>query len=168
MSTKSIVLGIIILAAIGAGGYYLFMNYSPATPTEETADVQDPVQVQDIVVGEGAEAVPGSAVSVLYVGRLEDGTVFDSSEAYGNEPLPFVLGEPGLIPGFQIGVNGMKVGGERVIAVPPSLGYGAQGVTDTEGKVRVPPNVTIYFNIKLVSVGEAPAKTTPETAAETE
>lgn len=161
---KSIVFGVIILAVIGVGGYYIFTNYYPTTPAEEAAGTGDTVQVQDTTVGEGAEAVPGSAVSVLYIGRLEDGTVFDSSEAHGNEPLSFVLGTPGLIPGFQIGINGMRVGGERIIAIPPSLGYGDQEVKDPDGKVLVPANSTLIFNLGLVNVaaapeGGAPAKT---------
>ena len=159
------ILIILVVLIILIGGYFVFTNYSaPDTASEEnTSGVTEDVQIQDTIVGEGTEAAPGATVSVLYVGRLEDGTVFDSSEAHGNVPLIFVLGEPGLIPGFQIGVNGMKVGGERVMAIPPSLGYGAQAVQDTEGKTIVPANSVLIFNVRLVSVGAA-AATTSETA----
>ena len=159
------ILIILVVLIILIGGYFVFTNYSaPNTTSEEnTSGVTEDVQIQDTIVGEGAEATPGATVSVLYVGRLEDGTVFDSSEAHGNQPLAFVLGEPGLIPGFQIGVNGMRVGGERVMAIPPSLGYGAQAVQDTEGKTIVPANSVLIFNVRLVSVGAA-AATTSETA----
>ncbi len=157
-----IILGIIVLIALGAGGYYIYKNYSPAAPVEETAQ-QDTVQIQEVTAGTGAEATPGSIVSVLYIGRLEDGTVFDSSEAYGNEPLTFVLGAPGLIPGFQIGINGMKVGGERAIAVPASLAYGAEEVKDATGKVVVPANSNLIFNIGLVNV-QASTSTATSTA----
>ena len=112
----------------------------------------DMVEGQDIVVGTGAKAVPGSEVSVLYVGKLEDGTIFDSSAAHGNAPLTLTLGDQGIIPGFQIGLNGMRVGGERVISIPPSLGYGVEGVTDSDGNLAVPPNATLIFNIKLTKV----------------
>ncbi len=166
MNGKLIVAGIIILIVI-IGGYFVYTNYMSGAPTgagDATADV-DNVQVQDVTVGEGAEATPNSVVSVLYRGQLEDGTVFDSSEAHGNEPLKFTLGQPGLIPGFQIGVNGMKAGGERVIVIPPSLGYGAQAVQDPDGKVIIPANSNIIFNIVLVAVESAPAET-PATPAQ--
>ncbi|OGG58647.1 hypothetical protein A2765_02210 [Candidatus Kaiserbacteria bacterium RIFCSPHIGHO2_01_FULL_56_24] len=105
-----------------------------------------------MTVGTGAEATPGSIVSVLYVGMLQDGTVFDSSEKNGNKPLEFQLGAQGLIPGFQIGVNGMREGGERRIAIPPEFGYGTQEVKDAAGKVIIPANSTLLFDIKLVKV----------------
>lgn len=160
-------LGIIVLVAVLGGGYYAITNFVPTTPATDqpaaAAGAQDTVQVQDTVTGEGAEATPGSVVSVLYVGRLEDGTVFDSSEAYGNEPLKFVLGEPGLIPGFQIGINGMRLNGERILVVPASLAYGAEEKKDAEGKVVIPANSNLVFNVKLVGVEPAPTTTPAET-----
>jgi len=139
----------------GDSGNYCF-DVTPwvgdVSTLEDSADDSSVVQVQDITVGTGTGATPGTQVSVLYVGRLEDGTIFDSSEAYGNEPLIFVLGDPGLIPGFQIGVNGMRVGGERIISIPPSLGYGDEGVRDSDGNLIVPPNSTLIFNVSLEDV----------------
>src|SRR3989344_5368237 len=104
MNGTSITVSVIVLLAVVAfGGYFIFTNYvSPGLAGQEPALVtSDDVRVQDITVGDGAGAVPGSIVSVLYVGMLEDGSVFDSSEAYDNEPLVFTLGDPGLIAGFQ-------------------------------------------------------------------
>jgi FKBP-type peptidyl-prolyl cis-trans isomerase len=112
-------------------------------------------------VGTGTAATPGSLVSVLYVGKLSDGTTFDSSAAHGNAPLTFTLGQQGLIAGFQIGVNGMKVGGERIMSIPSELGYGAQAVTDASGTVIIPANSTLLFDVKLVDV--KPGTTTPAT-----
>jgi FKBP-type peptidyl-prolyl cis-trans isomerase len=86
---------------------------------------------------------------------LEDGTVFDSSANNNNEPLTFTLGTPGIIPGFQIGVNGMREGGERRIQIPAELGYGAQEVKDANDKVIVPANSTLVFDVKLVSVASS-------------
>ena len=120
------------------------------------------VQAQEVTVGTGTAAAPNSQVSVLYVGKLSDGTIFDSSEMHGNQPYTFVLGSSAQgspIPGFQIGVNGMKEGGERVMSIPPSLGYGAQEVKDASGKVVIPANATIIFDVKLVKVAAAPAPT---------
>ncbi len=158
MNTKNIVIWIIVLLVVVIGGYIIYKSFmsSPAentnTQATSTAQTSDQVQAQEVTVGTGAEAKPGDTVSVLYVGQLSDGTVFDSSAAHNNEPLVFVLGAPGLIPGFQIGVNGMKEGGERLLAIPPALGYGTQEVKDASGKVIIPANSTIIFDIKLVKV----------------
>jgi FKBP-type peptidyl-prolyl cis-trans isomerase len=164
MSTKTIVIGIIVILLIAGGAYFLMGNKSAApSPASQTGTTTQPVasgdqvQAQEVSTGTGKQAAPGSVVSVLYVGKLPDGTVFDSSEAHGNEPLKFQLGSQGLIAGFQVGVNGMKEGGERLIAIPPALGYGAQDVKDETGKVIIPANSTLIFDIKLVKVEDAPA-----------
>ncbi len=172
MSTKAIFGIIVVLIIIGAGAYF-YMNPSSlglggdtATTTEQGDQTTPQVQGQDTVVGEGPEATPGKLVSVLYTGRFQDGTVFDSSEAHDNQPLTFILGTEGLIPGFQIGVNGMKEGGSRLIAVPPELGYGANDVKDAEGNVVIPANSTLIFEVKLVKVEDAPAGSAPATGTE--
>jgi FKBP-type peptidyl-prolyl cis-trans isomerase len=74
--------------------------------------------------------------------------------------LRFQLGAEGLIPGFQIGINGMKEGGERRIAVPPEFAYGAQDVKDPAGKTIIPSNSTIIFDIRLVKVEQATTTST--------
>lgn len=150
-------LWVVIIIAVIAGGVYAYTTFAPGseTPTENSGDI---VQAQDVTVGDGTEATPGDIVSVLYVGKLEDGTVFDSSEAHGNQPLTFQLGAPGIIAGFQVGVNTMRVGGERLIAIPPSFGYGAEDVTDAEGNVIIPGNSTLIFEIRLIDVQPAPAE----------
>lgn len=159
MNTKSIVIGIIVIIVLAVGGYFGYKKYagsSGAAATGQTpaatTDQANQVQGQDVKVGAGAEAKPGDTVSVLYVGKFTDGTVFDSSEAHGNQPLTFALGSQDLIPGFQIGVNGMKEGGERLLAIPPSLGYGGEDVKDASGKVIIPANSTLVFSIQLVKV----------------
>ena len=179
MNTKVITGGIIVIVIIIGIIYFMSRGSAapataPATATTSTsqaatpsvttnASSSDQVQGQDVAIGTGAQATPGSIVSVLYVGKLPDGTVFDSSAAHGNTPLTFALGTNGLIPGFQIGINGMKVGGERLLQIPPSLGYGDKPVTDpTTGKVVIPANSTLIFDVKLVSV--KPGSTTPATA----
>lgn len=171
MNWKTVSLVIIIIAALGAGAYVAIKKSQPAAPAQDTQAGQQAgnqaktVQAQDVSIGTGAEAKPGTVVSVLYVGKLPDGTVFDSSAAHGNQPLVFTLGAEGLIPGFQIGVNGMKEGGERVMAVPPELGYGSQDVKDKDGKVIIPANTTIVFDVKLVKVEAAPAAAAAPTTA---
>ena len=154
------VIGIVVLLVVVGGGYYLYTNSNGGTTPATTQDPSQTVQAQDTKVGTGAQAEPGTIVSVLYVGMLEDGTVFDSSEAHGNEALRFQLGTPGIIPGFQIGVNGMKEGGERRMVVPASFGYGGQDVKDAEGKVIIHASSTLVFDVKLVKVEPAPAEDT--------
>ncbi len=164
MSTKTIIFGVVAIVLIVVGAIvFMGRGQQPAVGvvTADTAQqpvaTGDQVQAQEVTVGTGKQAAPGSVVSVLYVGKLQDGTVFDSSEAHGNQPLKFQLGAEGLIAGFQVGVNGMKEGGERLIAIPPALGYGAQDVKDESGKVIIPANSTLIFDIKLVKVEDAPA-----------
>lgn len=153
MSAKYIAIAALVIILLGGGIYWYTQKDTPvpATTTENTA-ANPQVAGQDAVVGTGATAAPNSRVEVLYVGMLQDGTVFDSSANNNNQPLAFVLGEPGIVPGFQIGVNGMKEGGERRISIPPELGYGAQDVKDATGKVIIPANSTLVFDIKLVKV----------------
>lgn len=168
MSAKTIVIWVIVLIIVILGGWFIYTKTAgsgAASTTSTTSTTTPQVQAQDITVGTGTEAIPGDVVSVLYVGKLSDGTVFDSSAAHGNQPLSFTLGQQGLIAGFQIGVNGMKVGGERVMSIPPALGYGAQAVTDASGTVIIPANSTLLFDVKLVDVKAG--TTTPATTGST-
>jgi FKBP-type peptidyl-prolyl cis-trans isomerase FkpA len=163
MSGKTIVISVVVIIIIVLGGWliYTHMGSSAPTTTGSQATSTPQVQAQDVTVGTGTAATPGSLVSVLYVGKLSNGTTFDSSAAHGNQPLSFTLGQQGLIAGFQIGVNGMKVGGERIMSIPPELGYGAQAVTDASGTVIIPANSTLLFDVKLVNVKAG--TTTPTT-----
>ncbi len=102
---------------------------------------------KDIVVGDGAEAKEGDTVKVQYVGALyDDGTEFDASWDR-DEPFEFQLGGGQVIQGWDQGVAGMKVGGRRVLVIPPELGYGAQGSPPT-----IPANATLVFVVDLEDV----------------
>lgn len=160
MNTKAILIIVVAIAILAGGGYYLYQNYgSGAKAAQEPSG--DKVEAQDIQVGAGAVAAPSSIISVLYTGKLADGTVFDSSAMHDNQPLVFQLGAPGIIAGFQIGVNGMKEGGKRVMQIPPSLGYGGEDIRDPEGKVVIPANSTLVFEVELVKVETPEAAETP-------
>ena len=102
--------------------------------------------IEDLSVGEGAEAVAGKHVTVHYTGWLTDGTKFDSS-LDRNDPFDFPLGRGHVIRGWDEGVAGMKVGGKRKLTIPPELGYGARGA----GGV-IPPNATLIFEVELLGV----------------
>ncbi len=119
-----------------------------ATPVLAQAPALGVVEVKP---GTGAEATPGQTVSVRYTGWLSDGgkkgAMFDSSEGHGGEALKFPLGAGMVIPGWDQGIAGMKVGGKRTLTIPPELGYGDQGAGDA-----IPPGATLIFDVELVGV----------------
>ena len=107
----------------------------------------------DVKQGTGAEAVSGKPVVVHYTGWLYDpakpdnkGNKFDSSRDRG-QPFSFPLGGGRVIKGWDEGVAGMKVGGQRTLVIPPSMGYGDRGA----GGV-IPPNATLIFEVELLEV----------------
>ena len=106
-----------------------------------------PLQIEDLKVGTGAEAVAGKRVTVHYVGTLTTGAKFDSSRDRG-EGFTFGLGAGQVIKGWDQGVAGMKIGGLRKLTIPPELGYGAGGYPPV-----IPPNSTLIFEVELLSVG---------------
>ena len=108
------------------------------------------LQIEDTVVGDGAEATRGARVTVHYTGWLYkdgvQGAKFDSSKDR-NDPFQFQLGAGMVIKGWDQGVQGMKVGGQRTLIIPAELGYGARGA----GGV-IPPNATLKFDVELLAV----------------
>ena len=102
--------------------------------------------VQDLAIGRGALAEPGDDVVMHYVGKLLDGTQFDSSRSR-RDPLGFSLGAGDLIKGLEEGVQGMRVGGVRKITIPAHLAYGESGC----GGV-IPPGATLVFDVELLEV----------------
>jgi len=105
------------------------------------------LQIEELVVGQGAEARAGQKVSVHYTGWLTDGKKFDSSHDR-KQAFDFPLGKGNVIRGWDEGVAGMKVGGKRKLTIPSELGYGARGA----GGV-IPPNATLVFEVELLKVG---------------
>lgn len=141
--TWYILLGLGLIVALGA---ILAMTFDSGL-----GDSNDPtVRSKDLVAGTGEEAVRFATVRVHYTGWLMDGKKFDSSLDRG-QPFEFVLGAGQVIPGWEMGVEGMRVGGKRELVIPPQLAYGPQGA----GRV-IPPNATLRFEVELLGVTPPP------------
>ncbi len=128
---------VVVVAAIAAIAYFSFQRDTFPEVTE--------LVIKDRKVGTGAEAQAGNLITVDYTGWLRDGTKFDSSVDRG-EPYQFTLGVDSVIEGWQQGLLGMRVGGTRVLYIPPDLAYGE------EGNQTIPPNATLKFKVKLLAV----------------
>lgn len=141
------ILGALVLLVAVIGGVWWYAQSKETTMDDgEVLGVEtDGVDVTDITLGTGDEARPGQTVAVHYVGTLEDGTVFDSSHERG-QPISFTLGTGQVIPGWDQGIQGMKVGGVRKLVIPPALGYGEAGYGP------IPPNATLIFEVELLAI----------------
>jgi peptidylprolyl isomerase len=123
------------------------MNEKPEVevPTDQPPSYQ--LELEDIVVGEGDEAASGQIVEVHYVGvSWQTGKQFDASWDRG-DTFKFGLGKGQVIPGWDKGVAGMKVGGRRRITIPPDLAYGKRGAGGVIG-----PDETLVFVVDLIGV----------------
>jgi FKBP-type peptidyl-prolyl cis-trans isomerase FkpA len=109
--------------------------------------MNEQLQIENLVVGNGAEAKAGQNVSVHYTGWLTNGKKFDSSLDRG-QPFSFKLGGGQVIQGWDQGVAGMKVGGKRKLTIPPELAYGNRAV----GGDLIPANSTLVFEVELLGV----------------
>jgi peptidylprolyl isomerase len=126
-------------------------NATSTTSTAATLSTTAPAGGHSVDVAES-----GDTVTVNYTGMLSDGTVFDSSASHG-QPFTFTLGVGQVIPGWDKGIVGMKVGDTKTLVIPPADAYGAKGVQNpSTGKYIIPPNATLTFQVQLISA-DAPA-----------
>lgn len=133
------------MVLLGITALLMFQKDSTDNPTV-TAPASQELTKEDILIGQGAEAVNGKNITVHYLGTLENGTKFDSSYDR-KQPFEFVLGAGEVISGWDLGVLGMKEGGKRKLTIPSNLGYGEQGSPPV-----IPPNATLIFEVELLKV----------------
>lgn len=128
-------------------GDKLNLTETPAQQlTQTTMQSAQKLKIEDTQVGDGAEVKKGDIIVINYVGKLLNGTQFDSSYDRG-QPFETQIGVGKLIQGWDEGIVGMKVGGKRKLTIPPDKGYGAQGVPGT-----IPPNATLVFDVELMAI----------------
>ena len=108
--------------------------------------MSDDLQIEDLVVGEGAEVKQYDIVNVNYTGSLTNGNVFDSSLNPGRSPFRFTVGAGQVIKGWDEGLIGMKVGGKRKLTIPPNMGYGNRQTGP------IPANSVLIFEIDLLNI----------------
>jgi peptidylprolyl isomerase len=122
---------------------------TPERPAIDKPDGDIPFELitEDLVLGDGDEATKGSKVAVHYVGiAFRSGEEFDASWNRG-QPFEFALGKGQVIPGWDAGVLGMKVGGRRKLTIPSAMGYGARGAGSA-----IAPHEPLVFVVDLLSV----------------
>lgn len=129
----------------------LLLSCSPPTPVSSAPP--EKFEITDVAVGSGDSIASGKTAVVHYTGWLFDkgaadhkGKKFDSSRDRG-EPFRFSVGGGQVIKGWDQGVVGMKVGGQRRLVIPPDMGYGARGAGNA-----IPPNATLLFDVELLAI----------------
>ncbi len=147
MSKNTLHTGIAVTVALVVVSAFFIFGVPFSTSPDATQVASGQVVTQDEVVGTGPAAMPGDTLSVHYTGKLQDGTVFDSSA--GRAPYTLVLGAGNVIPGWEQGLVGMQAGGKRLLIIPPSLGYGANDYGP------IPGNSTLVFDVEVVSITPA-------------
>jgi peptidylprolyl isomerase len=143
---------VLCLAVAGVCGA---QDFSPKMPSDVpeisgAVEMRAPLRFIDVKVGDGAAAQPGQEYTVHYTGWLRDGTKFDSSVDRG-KPFQFVQGRRQVISGWEIGFEGMKVGGKRRLFLPYQLAYGEKG------RGKIPPKAELVFDVELLDVKDVPA-----------
>lgn len=139
-----------ILVAVVALGAVVYVISRRSTQAGSEVTTPSGLKMQDLRVGDGPSPQRGQTVRVHYTGWLSNGTEFESS--YKTRPAEFPVGVGGLIKGWDEGLMTMKVGGKRKLIIPGNLAYGPQGKPAPPGRVGIPPNETLTFEIELLGI----------------
>jgi FKBP-type peptidyl-prolyl cis-trans isomerase len=150
MNKSTIVLGIIVVAAIGLGIFLMLRDPAVSNTTipkdqGNPTTMEQELKIETLQEGTGEGAKKGDKVTVHYRGTLTDGTQFDASYDRG-EPFTLTLGENRVIQGWEQGILGMKVGEKRKLTIPSKLGYGDAGYGPIPGKA------TLIFEVELLKI----------------
>jgi peptidylprolyl isomerase/FKBP-type peptidyl-prolyl cis-trans isomerase FkpA len=147
MEGKKIISILIILLVLALTFFLIIRPKELNAPTEQNSiQKMDEVKIEVLKEGTGAVSKNGDELTVDYTGTLEDGTKFDSS--IGRAPFVFTLGAGRVIQGWEQGMLNMKVGEQRRLTIPSSLGYGPQGAAGG----LIPPNATLIFEVELLKI----------------
>lgn len=160
---QRIIIGVILLLVVALIAFFVYRDYSSRTQSQAAAypigtlDATPPslavnavttasgLKYEELQVGTGATAKSGDSVTVNYTGWLQDGTKFDSS-IDRKQTFDFTIGAGGVIAGWEEGVQGMLVGGTRLLVIPPNLGYGSTA------HGPIPADSTLIFEVQLVAI----------------
>lgn len=146
MNKKILLLGFILIIGCGSSINSPIQETPQQIAQTQYTTTTRGVLYHDITVGTGTLTQPGRLLTVHYTGWLTTGPKFDSS-LDRKETFQFVLGAGRVIPGWEEGVSGMRIGGHRQLIIPPALAYGESGSGTT-----IPPNATLIFEIELVNI----------------
>lgn len=126
--------------------FFSFDKGGVVTKLTERQDEYPHLLMEDLKVGRGPSVEVGDTLKLNYVGMFEDGEVFDRSHE-GDKVFKFTVGKGKMIIGWDVGVEGMKVGGIRRLTIPPDLAYGEKGVSRL-----IPPRSTLVYDIELLEI----------------
>ena len=143
---KKKLIAIIVTAAVAAFVAVYTISTFRSTKAAPEVTTASGLKYQDVKVGDGASPTLGQTVSAHYVGRLENENGKEFNNFTTGKPIEFTVG-PGLIPGWNEGLQTMKVGGKRRLWIPSKLGYGPTGKPPA-----IPPNANLYFEIELLGI----------------
>ncbi len=163
MNRNVILIAVAVLALLGLGAYLLLGQRSgslgatvgsgtlcanqPAAASGLTNEGIATLRIEDLKEGSGPQAITSNTVRMQYIGRLVDGKQFDTSCQPGRTPFEFTLGAGQVIPGWDSGIVGMRVGGQRRLIIPASLAYGERSPSPD-----IPPNSALIFDVELLEI----------------
>lgn len=161
MNRNAILIAVIVLALVAVAAFLVLQRKGgsatastgtlctnkPAAATGLTNEGVTSLKIEDTKEGTGAQAITSNKVKLQYIGRTVDGKEFDSSCKEGRDPFEFTLGQGQVIAGWDSGIVGMKVGGQRRLIIPTNLAYGANSPS-----ADIPPNSALVFDVELLAI----------------